>query len=248
MEKQCTKCSENKLLTDFGNDKSKKDGKNVYCRSCKSIMDKEFRNKNLESKREKDREYARNNSEANRLRAKTWYYNNQDKARARNKQYFKENYNKIKETQAKWDIQNSDKIKEYMRNYVMHRCKTDPQFQLRKMYRDRFRACVKRGEVFEYLDCDFDFFQQWIEYQFTFDPQMTWENHGTYWHYDHVVPCASYDLTLEENVQTCFHWSNVRPLKKEFNLSKKAKILVDVIEQHKQVIKNFCDLRDVPST
>ena len=49
---------------------------------------------------------------------------------------------------------------------------------------------------------------------------MNWDNHGEKWHIDHVVPCAWFDLTdLDERV-TCFHWSNMRPLTSEKNLSR----------------------------
>ena len=48
---------------------------------------------------------------------------------------------------------------------------------------------------------------------------MSWENHGD-WHVDHIRPCCSYDLTIEEEQKKCFHYTNLQPLWAEENLSK----------------------------
>jgi len=68
---------------------------------------------------------------------------------------------------------------------------------------------------------------------------MNWENHGDYWHIDHVRPCSSYDMSDESELRACFHWSNVRPLEKTLNLVKNDKIDVRLIELHKQTVKSF---------
>lgn len=28
---------------------------------------------------------------------------------------------------------------------------------------------------------------------------MSWENHGIYWHLDHIIPCSAFDLTKKQN-------------------------------------------------
>ncbi|AGD92421.1 intron encoded hypothetical protein [Megavirus lba] len=42
---------------------------------------------------------------------------------------------------------------------------------------------------------------------------MTWENHGSYWHFDHVKPCASFDLSNDDEILKCYNWTNYQPLK-----------------------------------
>ena len=53
---------------------------------------------------------------------------------------------------------------------------------------------------------------------------MTKENHG-FWHIDHIIPCASFNLKDPKQQTKCFHYTNLQPLWAKENLSKGAKIL-----------------------
>ena len=58
-----------------------------------------------------------------------------------------------------------------------------------------------------------------------FKPGMNWSNHSVRgFHIDHIIPCASFDLTKEEEQKKCFHYTNLQPLWAEENLSKGAKV------------------------
>lgn len=52
-----------------------------------------------------------------------------------------------------------------------------------------------------------------------FQDGMTWGNYG-WWEIDHVIPCASFDLTLDSEIRKCFHYTNLRPLKASENRRK----------------------------
>ena len=56
-----------------------------------------------------------------------------------------------------------------------------------------------------------------IEAQFL--PGMSWENSGQ-WHYDHIRPCASFDLSDPEQQKQCFHYTNLQPLWAADNIRK----------------------------
>jgi hypothetical protein len=48
---------------------------------------------------------------------------------------------------------------------------------------------------------------------------MSWGTKGE-WHVDHIRPCASFDLTDENQVRVCFNWRNLQPLNGTENKSK----------------------------
>lgn len=56
---------------------------------------------------------------------------------------------------------------------------------------------------------------------------MTWDNYGTHWHVDHIIPVASfkYESVDDEGFKACWAISNLRPLCAKENLSKRAKVL-----------------------
>ena len=240
--KTCSKCGETKELSHFNSDKSKADGKYPSCRDCKKNTDKEYRTKNLEKKRSKDREYYKENSEVIKKRANDWYYQNTSRHIERMRQYYRDNYKKIKDTQKRWNEINKDKIQEYFRL----KYENDVNHRLKVLLNGRLRQCVKvkAKHSFEYLACDIEYFKSWIEYQF--DDKMSWDNIGEYWHLDHVIPCAAFDLTLEEEIHKCYNWSNIRPLYRIENISKGAKVINAVIKRHKEIINQFVETYDVP--
>jgi len=48
---------------------------------------------------------------------------------------------------------------------------------------------------------------------------ISWENQGE-WHIDHIKPCVSFDLDLEEERDKCFHYTNLQPMWGPDNMSK----------------------------
>ena len=55
---------------------------------------------------------------------------------------------------------------------------------------------------------------------------MSWDNYGpTGWHIDHIKPCASFDLTNQDEQRQCFHYTNLQPLWAADNIRKGAKMV-----------------------
>lgn len=55
-----------------------------------------------------------------------------------------------------------------------------------------------------------------------FSKGMTWENYGSYWHVDHIVPVSSFSPKDHQCAEfiACWRLSNLRPLKAFDNMSK----------------------------
>ena len=106
--------------------------------------------------------------------------------------------------------------------YRRERYHSDPSFKLMRNLRCRLHQALK-GEnksaaTQELLGICADECRKYIEAQFT--KGMTWQNI----HVDHIVPCASFDLTDPEQQRQCFHYTNLQPLLAKENLSKSATI------------------------
>ena len=75
----------------------------------------------------------------------------------------------------------------------------------------------------ELVGCDINYLRKHLEKQF--EPWMSWNNHSTTgWHFDHMQPCASFDLNDKNQQKICFNYKNLRPLKAIENLKKGSKI------------------------
>jgi len=102
---------------------------------------------------------------------------------------------------------------------------------------------MKTKHTIEHLGCDIDFLKKWLEYNFT--EQMTWENYGTYWHVDHVIPCSKFDLTTDDNISNCFRWTNLQPLKGLLNIMKQNKIDNVELLSHYMKVEMFADENNI---
>ena len=196
--KICTKCKISKPIAEFHKDKSRKDGYDLRCKSCR-------------------KERHQNNKEANNVRSQQYYQDNLDKVKETRKKYRENNPEKIKE----WRENNPEKVKEIQKKYVSNRKKTDPLFKLRHNIRSLIRTTIKNGgftkrsKTHKILGCSFDEFKIHIEKQFT--EGMSWDNHGE-WHFDHITPISWAET--EEEIIALNNYINFQPLWAEDNIIK----------------------------
>lgn len=82
----------------------------------------------------------------------------------------------------------------------------------------------------ELLGCDINFLRGHLESKF--QKGMTWENYNHKgWHMDHIIPCAVFDMTNEEEQRVCFHYTNLQPLWAKDNISKSDNVAHIKIEE-----------------
>jgi hypothetical protein len=230
--KTCSKCQENKPLSDFSKDKHKKDGLNCYCKLCLSEKVKqrsEYYSKYRENNRQKNNDYAKSYRKTNCHKRKEWVSNNKDKLKEINDRYYlknrkqinerKRNSEKRKEYVKKYRIDNKEKIKEKRKCYFNKRMKNDYLFKMKRDIRSmigcsfRKKGYRKKSKTFDILGCDFEMLVEHLEKQF--DNNMSWNNRGTYWDIDHIIPLSS--AKSEEDVLKLNHYSNLQPLESYYN-------------------------------
>jgi hypothetical protein len=74
----------------------------------------------------------------------------------------------------------------------------------------------------QYVGCSFDEARRAIESKFELG--MSWDNYGTAWELDHIVPMSSFDLSNPDQAMKVNHISNLQPMHPHFNRSKGNKI------------------------
>lgn len=143
----------------------------------------------------------------------------------------------IKRKKQKYDKKNLPRTRERDRLRYL----TDKNYSLKKKLRSRTARVLdgkkKSRKTLSYTCLSLEQLQKWFEFQF--DEHMTWENQGSYWHIEHLMPCASFDFTKEEDIEKCFHWTNLGPCEGKENMSKGNKILPDKIEAHLNLAMEF---------
>ena len=97
---------------------------------------------------------------------------------------------------------------------------TNMNYRIKKSLAARLRTVlVKNDSTMNYIGCNIQYLREWFEYNFT--SEMNWDNYGSYWSIDHIIPACKFDLTLEDEKFKCSNWSNLMPVTIKYNSSKK---------------------------
>jgi hypothetical protein len=209
--KICGKCKIEKELDQFTNNKTKKDGKCVYCRSCYAEINKVWRQNNPDRDKKIHQKWKQNNPDKVRKNNLKSYYNNHEKRKSKSRQYKQDNKNILR-------------IKH--RLYTNKKYYEDIEYRLKILIRGRIWKALKRNSKqsssLELLGCSINDLKIYLEKQFI--DGMNWNNYGQ-WHIDHIKPCASFDLTNLDQQRLCFHYTNLQPLWAKDNIRKSNKII-----------------------
>ena len=70
-------------------------------------------------------------------------------------------------------------------------------YRIKKSLAARLRTVlVKNDSTMNYIGCNIQYLREWFEYNFT--SEMNWDNYGSYWSIDHIIPVCKFDLTIED--------------------------------------------------
>jgi hypothetical protein len=196
--KMCEKCTQTKPI-----DKYRKYCNNSYsktCKKCLNEMDK-IRKKNLRQKK-----------------AETFLV----KCEKCNQEKVLKDFAKLKKFYKK-KICNScypDFLREQKTDWCKNESKTNMNYRLKKSLAARLRNVLfKSDTTMNYIGCNIQYLREWFKFNFT--SEMNWDNYGSYWSIDHIIPVCKFDLTIEDEKLKCWNWTNLMPVTVKFNSSKK---------------------------
>jgi len=111
-------------------------------------------------------------------------------------------------------------LKQQKTEWCRKESKNNINYRLKKSLASRLRTVlIKNDSTMNYIGCNIQYLREWFEYNFTLE--MNWENYGSYWSIDHIIPVCKFDLTVEDEKLKCWNWSNLMPVTVNFNSSKK---------------------------
>lgn len=248
--KKCNICKCKKPSEEFGRNRCSKDGRESRCRKCMREYGRKVYNKNKklplivtkDSKicskcniekpiNEFHKRLCRNNGTPmckkcyREYRMNKWRNNEEyrEKAKLRSAKYNEAH----KEQKSQYNKTYSETNKEKRNKRLLNRKINDINFRMRGILAGRVISAIKQGggiksiKTMELIGCSISELKIHLESKFLKD--MTWDNYGRNgWHIDHIIPCATFDLTKPEEQKKCFHYTNLQPLWGEDNIKKSS--------------------------
>lgn len=212
---KCTKCKEIKNVEMFGKNRSSKSGYKYRCRECETETQRLRRNKEKEADPEKyHQKWA------------DYYAKTKEKNKESKRIYMSKPENK-------------EKRNEYIRKYKAEKRINDKCYVLYENLRKRIWNSInkKNNSSKELLGCEIEHYFNWISY--TMSEEMTWDNYGSFWNIDHLIPIKNFNLENCEEAKKAFNWKNTWAMKATDNFSKNKKIIKTQIIEHNILLKNF---------
>lgn len=169
--------------------------------------------------------------ELDRARRREDYHRNKEKRQKKHREWLsnQENYKRSLQVAREYKKKNKNKLNILRKE----RRKVDMNYKISEGMRSRLRYALqesgakKRDSTLHYVGCSLENLISHIESQF--DDMMEWDNWSndidSGWNIDHIIPCAAFNFNLENEIEECFHYSNLRPLSRKENVSKKDKHL-----------------------
>lgn len=155
--------------------------------------------------------------------------------REKNREYSRKNPDKIKlyhkrskaKHGEKWKLKNREKNR--LRDKVRNKKRwSNPLYKTSKTLSNKINSLIKdknNQHVFDILGYSIQDLMNHLESKFK--PGMTWENHGSIWHIDHIKPVSWFNFSSKNDPEfkECWALSNLQPLFVKENLSKGNKYI-----------------------
>lgn len=203
-EKHCPACRHILPKDSFGKDKNRKDGRNVYCKSCVKQKSHDSYQRTLETSRHRKKQYNQRNKESLRIYSANWHQENKERRNKQFKENRKVNREKHSAYERRWRKANPEKTRKYSRDYYQRNTEKRLEDSSR---RKALKLSLTVGEVNYQVIVKRDNRTCHICGEKIPRDQL---------HFDHIIPLSKGGSHSQDNI-ACAH--------KKCNLSKGSKII-----------------------
>ena len=114
------------------------------------------------------------------------------------------------------------------------------KFREKRKWQLAFRRYVLEKKASQpyspYFGLGIEEFRKWIEIQFT--SELNWDNFGTHWQFDHIIPVAYFDYSLEEDLRLCWNFINIRVERLDLNKNRGHRVDVLAVKSYFENLYN----------
>lgn len=236
--KTCTKCDQEKPLTEFHNCKSKPGGKFSACKECRNaanrarseeigydVLYRRNKERDVDLWREKNRAKYLKNADSIKRRTRIWAEENPEAKKLSRKKHYDDNKDVYIESAARWARENPEKRKKAACDYS-RRERSTPEGKARQASRRmlaRVIGLTGRSKLTK-TETAIGFTRKELvdHIAHLFHDGMTWDNYGE-WHIDHVVPLSELVRLGITDPKEINKLSNLQPLWASRNMEKRDK-------------------------
>lgn len=217
--KRCLRCECVVEFDNFYTCVNSKDGYRDYCIPCTKLFKKEWRRNNMAQKQDlfdsyaaSDYKYCPECDEHKSVLLFSFRWDTKDALQSRCKEC-------LDQAKKDWVEDNREEFNKKNREKI----NSNPILKLKQSQGRRLAEIVKNlkngksGPTSKYFGCTDQEFKEYFEP--LFQDGMSWDNHGE-WHFDHIKPCAAFNLELESERYECFGYKNLQPLWAKDNIAK----------------------------
>lgn len=213
-------------------------------REYKSYHNKLHYYKNIEKCRERSRKQGAEFRKSQEFRdrnakyLKKYYAENTEKLKAYQAKYIRENKDLVIARRKDYQKRNRDKllarqlaryradpsIAKRMWARFKERMNTEPGLKIKNRLRLRLVEIVRSSAISKSKTLGYSASELREHLERKFKKGMTWDNYGSEWVVDHIIPVAEYDGTSASEMRECFSLFNLQPLWKKENREKWMKL------------------------
>ena len=183
--------------------------------------------------------YRNDCKKCNNQQSHKYYINNAEHVKICQKQYKIDNAEHIKISRKQYKIDNAEKINKYQKE----KRQNDPIYKKNLNLSSLLSRCLsynyKTSKLEQYLGCKLDFLRKWLAY--TADEDFDWCKYGSIYQVDHCIPRSFYSHENEQQIRQCWHWRNLRLIKKQENNLKQNKLDLDIRYENASLAEDFLD-------